>query len=626
LLNKKFHVFPSLITDLDLVFSESSMEFDSNNIYVGSNKGLVVFEINKINKSKFKPNLHITSIYNGNEDITDLKNSNDTKLSYKNNNIKFEFAVSDYTFPKNNLIKYKLVGFNDEWINSKNIYNASYTNLDAGEYKFVIRGSNSDGVWSNKETIFKFTVKQAWWVYALFAMAFFLVFLLAMFFYSRHKQIKALKVRANFDSLTHIPNRFNFNLKLNELIEQQKTSFAVIFIDLDDFKEINDSMGHAIGDELICLVASRLNSSINDNEFVCRLGGDEFAILINNFDCDNNELRINEFHELLNENYFLNGKILKGSASVGVAICPQDGSDGNSLLTKADIAMYHSKQNGKNNISYFNQKMNDDFNEKTEIRNLLHSAIDKNEFSVFFQPKVSVGTEEIISLEALIRWIHPEKGFISPAVFIPESESNGTIIKIGEWVLRESCKQASEWNNQGLLKGSVSVNMSPVQFHHPDIVNVVIKALEDFNLPPSKLEIEITESVFVDNVGLTLSVFEKLRDIGVKIALDDFGTGYSSLSYLINFPIDVLKIDRAFVKDIMENPKTEIVIKNIFNLAEELKFSVVVEGVETKEQLDVVTQYKCDLIQGYFYSPPVNIKETTILLKKSFKNNNLIAI
>jgi diguanylate cyclase (GGDEF)-like protein len=626
---EKFVVFPSLITDLDLVFFEGSIKIHNEIIFIGSNKGLVKFEIDKLKTSLFNPKIHITSIFNGDKDVSYLNNDQNNHFSYNNNNISFTFSVTDYTFPNNNLIKYKLEGFDKEWISAKNIQNTSYTNLDAGNYKFRLKGSNSDGVWSDKEAMFEFTIKQAWWFYALFIMGFFLVCLLIMFVISRYKQMKDLEIRANLDkfrantdSLTHIPNRFNFNIKLNEIVKNKKNSFAVIFIDLDDFKEINDSMGHAIGDELICLVANRLNSNLNDNEYVCRLGGDEFAILINDFNHNKNDSRINEFHELLNENYFLNGKIIKGSASVGVAICPKDGLDGDSLLTNADIAMYHSKQNGKNNISYFNQKMNDDFNEKTEIRNLLHDAINKNEFSVFFQPKVSVDTEEIISLEALIRWIHPEKGFISPAVFIPESESNGTIIEIGEWVLRESCKQASKWNNQGLLKGSVSVNMSPIQFHHPDIVNVVIRALEDFNLHPSKLEIEITESVFVDNIGLTLSVFEKLREIGVKIALDDFGTGYSSLSYLINFPIDVLKIDRAFVKDIMENPKTEIVIKNIFNLADELKFSVVVEGVETKEQLDVVTQYKCDLIQGYFYSPPVNIKETTTLLENSFKNNN----
>jgi len=245
--NKKFQLYPSVITDSELIFSEGALNIYGSNLYAGTSKGLVNLDINLIKLNNFKPNIHITKIKNGNKYISQLLDEKTAVFSYDNNNIYFQFSVTDYNNPSGNLIKYKLKGFDKDWVIEKNIDTASYTNLDAGEYTFIIYGSNSDGVWSENKAEFHFEIKQAWWFYALITMIFFLLYSLSMVFYSRHKQMKILEIRANFDSLTGIPNRFNFNLSINELVLQNNNSFAVVFIDLDDFKEVNDSMGHSIG-------------------------------------------------------------------------------------------------------------------------------------------------------------------------------------------------------------------------------------------------------------------------------------------------------------------------------------------------------------------------------------------
>ena len=620
--NRKFTEYPSIVTDHEIVFSEGSLKVYSDILYIGTNNGLLSIELNKVHVSDFRPQIHINKVKNNNYSFVNDKKVLVDIFDYDDNNITFDFSINDYNNPSGNVIKYKLVGFDKDWVVKKNIRSVSYTNLDAGNYEFVISGSNSDGVWYNDKENYLFIIKRPWWFYTIVVMGGIVSILLIGLFILRQKEIKTLEIRANFDNLTGLPNRSSFNIYLNKLIAN-KENVAVIFIDLDDFKGVNDSMGHAIGDELIFNAAMRLSNQLNKNEFVSRLSGDEFAIIINKLNIDTYKERVEMFSDVLSNDYILNEQIVKGSASIGVATYPHDALSVNDLLRYADVAMYESKKNGKNNNSYFNQKMNKEINEKIVIRKLLHYAIEENELSVVFQPKVCVKIDKVTSLEALVRWNSKKKGFISPAVFITEAENNGTINKIGEWVLRESCKQAAIWNKDGLLPKNISVNMSPLQFYQKDIVDIIQKALDDFKLPPEKLEIEITESVFINDVKDTLEIINRIKKLGVSIALDDFGTGYSSLSYLMEFPIDVLKIDRSFVKNLDKSKKNEMLIKNIFNIAEDINVDVVVEGVETKEQLDIISKYKFDLIQGYLYSPPINIEDATLLLKKSLISKNL---
>lgn len=604
---KRTFTYPSLISDKDINFVESLIKVHGKNILLGTNQGFVVVNKNTLKSNKFKPPVYIGSIFtNGGKKYISGPDVKKELYDINDNSIKFSFSALDYVSPEQNQYRYMLDGFDKGWIFSENMSQASYTNLDAGEYTFRVQGSNSDGVWSDKEDTFTFRVDQGPAFYVIISLLTFTVLLGAIFWYSRQQKLRELHKRANFDNLTGLSNRFRFNQCLDETIEGKTKEFALIFIDLDHFKEVNDSMGHHVGDQLITLVSQRLRHCLRNQDMLARLGGDEFGIIITEPNEDNKLNSIIErIHESLGSGYKLANKIIKGSASIGVAIYPADGEDSETLLKNADTAMYAAKNAGRNGVYYFDDSLSKDLQKKLLIRSRLHEALEKNEFTLAYQPKVCCVTGDVMGFEALIRWIHPVDGFISPVDFIPEAESNGTIIEIGEWVLREACTQAAIWHKKGLLKGKISVNLSPIQIAQENLIERIKVVLDETGLPANKLELEITETVLMDNDKLATKTFNSLKALDIAIALDDFGTGFSSLSYLSKYKFDTIKIDRSFVSKMEEDPETAAIIESIFFLAGKLNMQVVAEGVETIEQKVIISDFKCNLIQGYYYSPPV---------------------
>jgi diguanylate cyclase (GGDEF)-like protein len=446
-----------------------------------------------------------------------------------------------------------------------------------------------------------------------------IVFFLILTNNVKHKKIKKLISETRTDALTQITNRLGFNSSIEMLFVNPPDNFAAAILDLDYFKDINDSMGHDIGDLYLTLVAKELAKSLPNGDFVARLGGDEFAIIYKNFS-DINELKsqVRKTHKSINKVHYVLDKKIKGSASVGVAI--YTGKENKTQLLKcADVAMYESKHLGKNNFSFFNTKMERQHARNNVIRKNIKSALDLNDFDLYYQPIIKKDTSEIASLEALIRWEHKDLGYISPAELIPVAEKYNLIYDLGKWVLIQACTTASRWYKQGILNSHISINVSPKQMMKIDFVNLVIDTLQQTKLPPNCLQLEISETVFINNIDKTIDVMQKLRTFGVKFALDDFGTGYSSLCYLSQLKFDCLKIDKEFIKDIDVNPTTYKMIEHISQITKTLSCEMTIEGIETITQLNNLKNINYTYAQGYHFSKPRNKKTIEYLLMNGIK-------
>ncbi|MBM7609113.1 diguanylate cyclase (GGDEF)-like protein [Lysinibacillus composti] len=421
---------------------------------------------------------------------------------------------------------------------------------------------------------------------------------------------KEIRYLAHYDMLTGLINRNYFNILMEQVINeatQYKKQFAVVFIDLDRFKMINDSYGHRMGDLLLEEVSNRIVRTVGEKDIVSRQGGDEFILLLQDVSPDKAEITVNKILGLLSSVFILDGKEIHCTPSVGISCFPTDALDAENLIKYADLAMYKAKETGRNNYKFFTKAMNEEISFKLSLENDLRKALVKEEFEVYYQPQLDLNTNRIVSVEALLRWHHPEKGFVSPADFIPLAEETGLIVPIGEWVLRESCKQTKKWRNQG-HDISISVNLSNQQLISNHIVELVKEILIENQLDPQYLTLEITESLAITNLTDTLNKLKKLQEIGVTIALDDFGTGYSSLSYLSTLPINFVKIDKSFINDICDKTKREIV-KSVSRIASSRGLTVVAEGVEEEEQIYIIQSLGIGMIQGYYLSKPVPSKE-----------------
>jgi diguanylate cyclase (GGDEF)-like protein len=381
---------------------------------------------------------------------------------------------------------------------------------------------------------------------------------------------------------------------------------AVAFLDLDQFKFINDSLGHQVGDELLKITAQRLITCLRESDTVARQGGDEFVLLLTSQ--PNEESVTQTLQRVLHEvaqPWMANGLEFQITCSIGVTLCPNDGRDAETLLKNADSAMYKAKELGRNNFQYFAAEMNSTVTDRLELLNRLRQAVTNDEFILHYQPKANLATEEIIGVEALIRWSSAQTGMVSPGAFIPLAEETGLIIPIGEWVLRTACRQNRAWQDAGYTPIPVSVNLSPRQLARGDIVELVQRILAETGLAAQYLELEITESVMATDVEKSFAMLTQLRAIGVKISLDDFGTGYSSLSYLKRFPVDTLKIDQSFVRDIATDQDSAAIVKAIISLGHNLNLTVLAEGIETVDQFQFLLKNGCDEGQGYLMSRPV---------------------
>ncbi|MDE5412173.1 EAL domain-containing protein [Alkalihalobacillus sp. MEB203] len=426
-----------------------------------------------------------------------------------------------------------------------------------------------------------------------------------------------VKKLAYYDELTKLPNRTYFKKKLEQvLLEQSNEKIAVISIDLDRFKIINDTLGHRYGDLLLKSVAERLRGNLRKDDFIARHGGDEFLIYLRNVTYEEIKQIVRNCMNSLQLPIRLDQTDHFSSISMGISVYPQDGSTFEELYQKADIALNRVKKQGKNSFQFFESTMDHSLSRELQIEKNLRTALDHNEFTLHYQPKQDILTKHIVGMEALIRWNNKELGNVSPAEFIPIAEETGMINDIGEWVLRTSCQQNKLWQSKNLHPVTVSVNLSARQFLDPHIVETVTSILEETQLNPKYLELEITENVAVHEKDYVNKKLNAMRQLGIKISIDDFGIGYSSLSYLKDYPIDTLKIDKSFVDEILKNGDSSIV-RAIIAMAHSLHMSVIAEGVEVQEQLQFLKDHKCDQIQGYFISKPICATEFERLFLKA---------
>lgn len=416
----------------------------------------------------------------------------------------------------------------------------------------------------------------------------------------------ALRKLTLYDGLTGLPNRELFRQRLAHALRPRKGGagrIGVLFLDLDRFKYVNDTMGHEAGDRLLEAVALLLGRAVPRGTLLARMGGDEFALLLPDANgADEAEPAAVAALESLQKPILLDGRDVYVTASIGIAVSPQDGANPETLMKNADTALYRAKELGRNNYQLYSPPAaGESLYGRITMESMLRKALDKRELEVYYQPRINARNGELTAVEALIRWNHPEEGGISPAEFIPLAEDTGLVVPLGEFVLRTACAQVKRWNDLGYPPMRVSVNLSPRQFRQKDLPEVVGEVLKDTGLPPNKLELEITEGAAMHNVNMSILVLRILKDLGVLISIDDFGTGYSSLNYLKRLPIDTVKIDRSFIMAVHDDPDDAAIVSAIIALSHILGLKVTAEGVETKAQLDYLEKLECDEIQGYLF-------------------------
>ena len=420
--------------------------------------------------------------------------------------------------------------------------------------------------------------------------------------------LSMIQKMATHDTLTGLPNRALFNETLNHAIAQadrRERPLAIFFLDLDRFKNINDTLGHSVGDRVLQEAARRLNASVRASDLVARLGGDEFVLLVEDFR-DTADLAdvANKVLENFGPIVTVDGQDLGLSASIGICTYPQDGADALALVANADIAMYRAKEQGRNRYCFYAAELNQLSQERLSLEMGLRTAVERGEIEVFYQPRIAFGSGAVTGVEALIRWRHPQLGLLGPDRFIPLAEETGVIVGIGYWTLKRVCERGRRWQDAG-MHFAVAVNLSARQFHEPDLPQQLAAILRATGMPPSLLELEITESMVMKDPERAVQIMEALTGMGVKLAIDDFGTGHSSLGYLKRFPIDQLKVDRTFVRDLPHNSDDVAITRAVIAMAHSLKMSVVAEGVEHQEQFDLLRDEGCDEFQGYFCRPPL---------------------
>lgn len=445
---------------------------------------------------------------------------------------------------------------------------------------------------------------------------------------------------AYYDILTNLPNRVLFKDRLMQAIalaERHNRLLAILFLDLDNFKRINDTFGHYMGDQLLKSIAERLKNCMRKCDSltrqnpcdmidtIARLGGDEFTMILSEIRSVEDAAKVAQrIFDALTQQFTLNTYELFVGASIGIAIFPHDGRDFDTLLKNADAAMYHAKAEGRNNYQYYRQSMNATALDRLTLENQMRKALDRNEFTLYYQPQVDVKTGSVIGLEALIRWMSPEKGMISPGEFIPIAEETGLILPLSDWVLQTACTQSRALQKAGFLNIPVSVNISSQQFQQKNFPGTVKHILEETGVRPKDMILEITESTIMQNTDTVFTTLYELAKIGLRLTIDDFGTGYSSLSYLKRFPLHAIKIDRSFIKEISTSPDDAAITRAIISMAHSLKIKVVAEGVETRHQLAFLCEQGCDEVQGFLFSRPVPAEEILKILEMERTGNGCV--
>jgi diguanylate cyclase (GGDEF)-like protein len=437
---------------------------------------------------------------------------------------------------------------------------------------------------------------------------------------SERKHIEArLEYQATHDVLTGLPNRNLLSDRLGQAIhlaERYQRQVAAVFVDLDNFKHINDTLGHQQGDQILRSMVERLENTLRGSDTLARVGGDEFGIVLSSIEEEETlPAVIQRIMAEIQRPFFLEGREYVITGSIGATVYPKDGNDAETLIRNADAAMHQAKESGNNLFRFYSAEINARVKERISLEGKLRHAVENGELALYYQPQVDLRLGRVTGAEALLRWKHPDLGMVSPARFIPLAEETGLIVPIGEWVLREACRQTAAWQQDGVGDLCVAVNLSARQFHEQDIPAVARQALLDSGLEAHLLELEVTESMVMRNVNDAVATLFELKDTGMSLAMDDFGTGYSSLSYLKRFAIDKLKIDQSFVRDLATDPNDAAIANAIIALAHSLNLEVIAEGVETAEQLAFLQQNGCDAIQGYYFSKPLPAEEFATFLQ-----------
>ena len=441
-----------------------------------------------------------------------------------------------------------------------------------------------------------------------------------------------IRYLAYYDSLTTLPNRQFFMERLAQALQQAKRHsrlLGVLSIDVDQFKRINDTLGHSVGDQLLIAIAERVNECVRDHDTVsrigvepfetlARLGGDEFSILLAEIARFQDAAKVaHRILEVFSSPFKLGIQEVFVTCSIGLSVFPADGEDAEALLKNADTAMHFAKEQGRNNYQFYGKEMNATALQRLSLEAQLRRGIERGEMVLYYQPKVDTQTCKIVGAEALIRWRHPEMGLVPPVQFIPLAEETGLVVPMGEWVLRTACAQAQAWQDAGYGALHIAVNIAGLHFRQSSLMRSISEALQNSGLDAARLEIEVTESMIMHDIDATLATLQHLKDMGLQLAIDDFGTGYSSLSYLKRFPIDVLKIDRSFIRDLPGDSEDAAITRAIIAMAHSLKLKVVAEGVEKEDQLVFLRQLRCDMTQGYLISPPVPAQDFLAILDRA---------
>lgn len=437
---------------------------------------------------------------------------------------------------------------------------------------------------------------------------------------TKRKEVEQrIHLLAYYDPLTSLPNRVLFGDRLGQALAASRRGggkVVLLFLDLDRFKSINDSLGHAAGDSLLQSVADRLKLCIREMDSICRQGGDEFMVLLPGIEKREDVATITQkILAAMSDPHYIEGRNLVVSFSIGISIYPADADTPEALIQNADAAMYHAKEHGRNNFQFFTPDMNAEALDLLSLEADFRRAMVNGELQIYYQPQIDNATGAIVGVEALARWLHPERGFVPPSRFVSIAEESGLIGQLGEWVLRTACAQNRKWQEDGIVKIPVAVNLSALQFHQKDLVELIVGILHETGLEPRYLELELTEGIIMKNAESTIATLNALKKAGVLLSIDDFGTGYSSLSYLKRFPIDKLKIDQSFIRDIATNENDALITTTIISMGHNLRFRVIAEGVETAEQISFLKEHQCDETQGYFVSTPLPPEEFASFIK-----------
>ncbi len=425
---------------------------------------------------------------------------------------------------------------------------------------------------------------------------------------------------ATRDVLTGLPNRYTYNDRLKRGLSycnRYGGKLAVMFMDLDRFKFINDTLGHKVGDILLKEVAKRIQTCLRETDIVARLGGDEFIFLLPKIGASLNAAKVaKHILKILNNPFVIEQQEIFISASIGIALFPSDGDSATKLIQNADLAMYSAKESGRNKYDFFTKKMNQMVTDRLRLENDIRAALKNDEFYLEYQPVVDSKTSKMVGTEALIRWKHPRKGRLYPNSFISIAEESRQIIKIGNWVLEQACIQNKKWQEKGSETLRIAINVSAIQFTQMNFVNKVRDILKRTNMAGDYLELELTEGILMQDIELTINVLSELRSMGIRISIDDFGTGYSSMSYLKKFPLDILKIDRSFIKDLPHDPKDSAIVTAIAEMARGLSLEIIAEGIETSEQNEFIRKVGCECMQGFYIQKPVSAASISKIVKQ----------